>query len=35
MSSEDPVIPPLDLELPAYLDLVSDHLPVAASMPIL
>ncbi len=34
MSSSDPVIPPLDQQLPGYTD-VSDHLPVAASMPVL
>ena len=35
MSSSDPVIPPLDQQLPGYSDDVSDHRPVAASMPVL
>jgi endonuclease/exonuclease/phosphatase family metal-dependent hydrolase len=34
MSSSDPVVPPLDQQLASYGD-VSDHLPVAASMPVL
>lgn len=34
MSSSDPVVPPLDQQLPGYND-VSDHLPVAAAMPVL
>jgi endonuclease/exonuclease/phosphatase family metal-dependent hydrolase len=34
MSASDPVVPPLDQQLPGYSD-VSDHLPVAAAMPVL
>ena len=34
MSPSDPVVPPLDQELPGYDD-ISDHLPVTAAMPVL
>ncbi len=34
MSASDPVVPPLDQQLPTYGD-VSDHLPVVAAMPVL
>jgi endonuclease/exonuclease/phosphatase family metal-dependent hydrolase len=34
MTASDPVVPPLDQQLPTYGD-VSDHLPVATAMPVL
>lgn len=34
MSPSDPIVPPLDQQLPIYGD-VSDHLPVVAAMPVL
>ena len=35
VSESGPLIPPLDVEVPDYVDRVSDHLPVAIALPIL
>jgi hypothetical protein len=35
LSAGEAVIPPLDVEVPDYVDRVSDHLPVAIALPIL
>jgi len=35
LGAGDAVIPPLDVEVPDYVDRVSDHLPVAIALPIL